>query len=62
MLEQQRKWNPVLCCAALAAAMLAPHPASAQPYPNKAVRLIVPFAAGGNTTATENPHEPCHTP
>ncbi len=63
MRDPQRKLNLVLCCVALAtAAILAPQSGSAQSYPNKAIRLIVPFAAGGNTTATENPHEPCHTP
>jgi len=29
--------------------MLAEQPASAQTFPSKALRLIVPFAAGGNT-------------
>ena len=40
-----------LACA-LAAALLAALPAAAQNYPAKAVRIIVPYAAGGNTDIT----------
>jgi tripartite-type tricarboxylate transporter receptor subunit TctC len=40
-----------LTCA-LAAALLAALPAAAQNYPAKAVRIIVPYAAGGNTDIT----------
>jgi len=40
-----------LTCA-LAAALLAVLPAAAQNYPAKAVRIIVPYAAGGNTDIT----------
>ena len=36
----------------LAAALLAALPAAAQNYPAKAVRIIVPYAAGGNTDIT----------
>ncbi len=41
------QWKCLLCCAG--AVILAEQPASAQPFPSKAIRLIVPFAAGGNT-------------
>ncbi len=37
-----------LCLAGLIS-LAAPFPASAQEYPNKAIRLVVPFAAGGGT-------------
>jgi tripartite-type tricarboxylate transporter receptor subunit TctC len=40
-----------LACA-LAAVLLAALPAAAQNYPAKAVRIIVPYAAGGNTDIT----------
>src|SRR5207237_3517899 len=33
--------------AALLAALCLAHPASAQPYPSKAIRLVAPFAPGG---------------
>jgi tripartite-type tricarboxylate transporter receptor subunit TctC len=33
----------------VAAAMLAANPAQAQQYPNKAIRIVVPFAAGGTS-------------
>jgi len=39
---QIRKWLGVLCCAALI-----PAAALAQTYPNKPIRIVVPFAAGG---------------
>jgi tripartite-type tricarboxylate transporter receptor subunit TctC len=42
--------NKLAC--ALAAALLAALPAAAQNYPAKAVRIIVPYAAGGNTDIT----------
>ena len=41
------QWKCLLCCAG--EVILAEQPASAQPFPSKAIRLIVPFAAGGNT-------------
>src|SRR3954465_13388057 len=36
-----------LILAALSVAALAPHPAQAQNYPTKSVRIVLPFAAGG---------------
>lgn len=42
---------PVLACAAAVACALAPS-AGAQTYPAKAVRIVVPYAAGGNTDFT----------
>ncbi|TXH60910.1 MAG: hypothetical protein E6Q93_05950 [Burkholderiaceae bacterium] len=35
--------------ASLAAALIAPASAQAQAYPNKPIRLVVPYAAGGAT-------------
>lgn len=40
-------YRPAL--AALGLALLAAAPASAQPYPNRSIKVIVPYAAGGNT-------------
>ncbi len=37
---------------ALVALALAPHPATAQTYPEKTVRVIVPYAPGGTTDVT----------
>jgi len=45
MWMRQRAWS---FCAAVALSMAAP-PSFAQGYPNKPVRLIVPYAAGGGT-------------
>ena len=42
----------VVVAAALAALAACAVPASAQSYPQKAVRIIVPYAAGGNTDIT----------
>jgi tripartite-type tricarboxylate transporter receptor subunit TctC len=41
--------KPIGTCLALAALALAAAPATAQQYPTRAVRIIVPFAAGGPT-------------
>ena len=38
--------------AAMAAALLSAQPVAAQTYPGKSVRIIVPYAAGGNTDIT----------
>jgi tripartite-type tricarboxylate transporter receptor subunit TctC len=47
--DQQRRWTRVLSCVALVSSMLAPQSGLAQSYPSKPIRLIVPFAPGGNT-------------
>ena len=41
-----------LRCAALAAGLLAAAAAAAQTYPVRTIRVIVPYAAGGNTDFT----------
>ena len=47
MRDRQQGWSAVFWCAGLA--LLAPQAGWTQSYPARAVRLIVPFAAGGNT-------------
>ena len=44
--SRRRAW---LCAAASTAALFALAPAGAQTYPNKPIRMVVPFAAGGAT-------------
>jgi tripartite-type tricarboxylate transporter receptor subunit TctC len=43
-MSEMRTWFRLLCCVA---ALLAPAISAAQDYPNKPIRLIVPFPAGG---------------
>lgn len=43
-----RVWRNILCGLAIAGALSAP-PAAAETYPNRTVRFIVPFGAGGPT-------------
>lgn len=48
MLKQgYRVWTGIVVAALAAVALMAPRTADAQTYPNRTVRLIVPFSAGG---------------
>jgi tripartite-type tricarboxylate transporter receptor subunit TctC len=44
-----RRVNALIAAGSMAGALLAPSAASAQTYPNHPIRLVVGFAAGGNT-------------
>jgi tripartite-type tricarboxylate transporter receptor subunit TctC len=46
---RSRLFPAVIAAASLAAVLVAPRPAPAQTYPNHPIRLVVGFAAGGNT-------------
>ncbi|RYG08218.1 MAG: tripartite tricarboxylate transporter substrate binding protein [Burkholderiales bacterium] len=49
---QRRSWTPrVLLAAAITVAQLATGPAMAQSFPDKPVRMVVPFGSGGGTDA-----------
>ena len=45
----RRSFSLVVALAGLSALLFAPAQAQAQPYPNKPVKLVVPFAPGGTT-------------
>ena len=44
-----RRIHALIAAGSIAGALMAPCPASAQSYPNHPIRLVVGFAAGGNT-------------